>query len=73
MPTTHPLSGYVKAREAAEILGYRFPSAISRLVADGKLTPAFKDDGVRGAYYFRRRDIERLARQRETATAKAAS
>lgn len=67
MPTTHPLSGYVKAREAAAILGYRYPSAISRLVADGKLTPAFKDEGVRGAYYFRRRDIDRLARQRDKA------
>ncbi|NQD40570.1 helix-turn-helix domain-containing protein [Glutamicibacter halophytocola] len=35
---------------------------IARMVADGRLTPAFKAPGIRGAYIFDVEEIERVAK-----------
>lgn len=37
-------------------------STVIRMVDEGKLTPAFKAPGLRGAYLFSRSDVERLAK-----------
>lgn len=37
---------------------------VHRLVRDGRLTPAQKLPGPNGAFLYRLRDIERLAKQR---------
>lgn len=50
--------------DARRILNYANKSSVSRLVADGKLTPALK---VGNAYLFRRRDVERIANKRGAA------
>jgi len=39
---------------------YKDVSTISRMVARGDLVPAVKVPGKRGAYLFRRSDVERL-------------
>lgn len=69
----NPLEGMLTARQVADMLGYQHPSAIARLVEQGKLIEAFRADGKTGARYFRRRDVERFARQRAVADRKAAS
>lgn len=48
--------------EACEITGLH-PSTFSRYVKDGTITPAGKGRGVRGAFLFRRSDVEALARR----------
>lgn len=35
-------------------------STLSRWVADGKVTPALKAPGLRGAYFFDSAEVERL-------------
>lgn len=40
---------------------------ISRWVRAGKLTPAVEGQGIRGARFFRRADVERLKRELEKA------
>lgn len=37
-------------------------STIIRMVDDGKLSPAFKAPGIRGAYFFNRSEIEAMAK-----------
>jgi predicted site-specific integrase-resolvase len=46
--------------EACEITGFH-PSTFSRYVKDGTITPATKGPGVRGAFLFRRSDVQALA------------
>ena len=55
-----PTDDQITTREALDILGYAHPSTITRFVAEGKLTPARKMPGKRGAYLFHRADINRL-------------
>jgi hypothetical protein len=54
----------ITTREALGILGLAHASSVTRLVAEGKLTPSRKLPGANGAYLFHRRDIVRLAEQR---------
>lgn len=54
----------ITTREALVILNLAHPSSLTRFVAEGKLTPSRKLPGKSGAYLFRRRDIERFAKQR---------
>lgn len=51
----------ITTAEALEVLGKSSATTISRYVTAGKLTPARKLPGLRGAYLFRRADVERLA------------
>lgn len=55
----------VTTSEATEILGYANPSSVARLVYEGKLSPARKLNGTRGAYLFRRSDVEALKALRD--------
>jgi Helix-turn-helix domain len=57
MPKVPPL---VTSAEAATIIG-RDVRTIHRLVERGDLQPATKLPGIRGAFLFRREDVERLA------------
>ena len=50
------------ATEVCDLLGID-RSTLTRWVASGRLTPAFKAPGLRGAYFFHRADVERLARE----------
>lgn len=58
----------VSTTQACEILDGLHPSTISRWVQLGQLVPAMRV-GERGAFLFRRRDIERLAKRLATARA----
>lgn len=60
----------VSTREAMEILDYRNPSSVARLVYEHKLIPAHQMGGKGGSYVFHRADVEALAAAR---LAKAAS
>ena len=51
----------VDTKVALRLLKRSSPKTISRLVKAGKLTPAVKAPGIRGAYMFRRGDVEELA------------
>jgi len=57
-------SDLVNTGEALTILGMSSPTTVTRLVQAGKLTPATKLPGLRGAYLFLRADVERLAAER---------
>ncbi len=52
-------SDLLPTRAVAQLLNCS-PSTISRKVAAGELTPALKVDGLRGAMFFRRSDVEAL-------------
>lgn len=52
-------AGQVTTREASEILGKSIRATI-RLVETGKLVPALKLPGLRGAFLFDRADVEAL-------------
>jgi hypothetical protein len=54
----------VNTAQARELLGKASPSTIARWVASGKLVPAHKLPGLRGAYLFHRTDVEALAKGR---------
>lgn len=54
----------VNTAQARELLGKASPSTIARWVAAGKLVPAHKLPGLRGAYLFHRTDVEALAKGR---------
>jgi len=54
----------IDSDEACRILNYSHRSSISRLVADGTLTPAIT---AGKAFLFKRRDVEKLARKRGAA------
>lgn len=60
MSETELLSGIVDTREAAQILG-RTAKTISIYVSEGQLTPVKRGHGLRGAFLFRRADVEALA------------
>ena len=53
--------------EAAEILGVD-RTTVSRLVKRGDLEPAMKLPGKTGAYLLARADVERLRRERSSAS-----
>jgi len=57
-------SDLVTTGEALDILGMSSPTSVSRLVQAGRLVPATKLPGLRGAYLFNRSDVERLAQER---------
>lgn len=57
---SNPDLEFVVTAEAAEHLQVS-TRQIARMVKTGKLTPAFKANGVRGAYLFDRSQIEALA------------
>lgn len=59
-------SDLVSTREAMEILGYRNPSSVARMVYEGKLQPAHQMGGKGGSYVFHRADIDRLVEERQT-------
>jgi hypothetical protein len=59
----HP-TDLVSTREAMEILGYRNPSSVARMVYEGKLTPAHQMGGKGGSYVFNRADVEAIASAR---------
>lgn len=44
--------------QVAKAAGVTVPT-VTRWVADGKLVPAHKADGLRGAYVFERTEVER--------------
>lgn len=54
----------ISTAEALTVLKRKSPSTITRLVQTGRLTPAAKLPGIRGAYLFNRADIEALAGDR---------
>lgn len=61
MPTPTDL---VSTREAMELLGYRNPSSVARMVYEGKLTPAHQRSGRGGSYVFHRADVEAIVNAR---------
>ena len=60
---TDPTS-LLTTRQVLDRLGYTDPSAVSRLVSSGKLTPAYKAPGKRGAYAFHPAEIDRYLSER---------
>ena len=60
---TNPTS-LLTTRQVLDRLGYSDPSAVSRLVSSGKLTPAHKAPGKRGAYFFTTDEIARFISER---------
>jgi len=54
----------VTTGEAMELLGYKNPSSIARLVYENKLTYARKLPGKNGAYLFNRADVIALGEAR---------
>lgn len=59
----------ITTREALKLLGYSDPSWVSKRVKSGALVPSRKLPGKRGAYLFRRADVEAFAaRSRTTAS-----
>lgn len=63
------MSDEITTREALDIIGWKSPVSITRLVAEGKLVPARKLPGIRGAFLFLRADIERIAAERAAGVA----
>lgn len=56
----------ILSAEACERLGID-RSTLSRWVAAGRIVPAMKLDGPRGAFLFTPADVDRLARERSAA------
>lgn len=54
----------VTTAEALAILRKSSPSTVTRLVQAGKLVPAQKLPGLRGAFLFNRADVEALVQER---------
>lgn len=52
----------LSSRDAATLLG-RTVSSVHRYVDLGQLSPALQADGLRGAKFFHRADVEALAAQ----------
>lgn len=57
----------ITTAEALTILKRNSPATVSRMVKAGKLTPALKLTGKRGAYMFHRSDVEALRAEIEAA------
>ncbi len=47
------------------------PSSVHRLVETGELVPVFRAPGIRGAMFFRRTDVAKLAKARQKAKVSA--
>lgn len=62
MPTDVP--DEVTTKEALKILGFAHPSSVTRMVAEGKLTPSRR---LSLGYLFLRSDIEAIRDQRDAA------
>lgn len=58
-----PKDEFVSTDEAREILGYAQRSSVTRLVAAGELSPHHRGRGRTGGMFFRRSDVERIARK----------
>ncbi|MBW8025326.1 DNA-binding protein [Clavibacter michiganensis subsp. michiganensis] len=56
----------ITTRQAADLIGESVRQTTRRIDA-GTLTPAHKLDGLRGAYLFRRTDVETFIQQRDEA------
>lgn len=56
-----PNDEFVSTLETARLMGLS-PSGVSRRVRRGVLTPVTKAPGIRGAYFFRRAEVEALVR-----------
>lgn len=67
MPTDVP--DEVTTKEALKILGLAHPSSVTRMVAEGKLTPSRR---LPLGYLFHRSDIETIRDQRAAAEAERA-
>lgn len=57
-PTTYNPE-LVSTAQAAELLDVTVPT-VTRWVADNRLKPVFKGDGLRGAFVFTKSEIERF-------------
>lgn len=55
-----PLDDLLTTQQSLDRIGYGDPSSISRWVAAGRLTPALKLPGLRGAYLFSVEEIDRF-------------
>jgi len=60
-----PPATLISTREALDILRLTSPSSIVYLVNTGVLTPAYKTNGLRGAYVFDRSHVEKVAKARD--------
>jgi len=58
-----PNTDTVPTAEAAQIIGVSVHT-IARYARRGRLVPVVKGPGIRGPMFFKRRDVERLARER---------
>lgn len=61
-----PLTAYITTKEACDILRVD-RATIGRWMDSGKLTPVHKLPGLTGAFLFRRSDVERIAKKRQSA------
>lgn len=52
----------VSTSQVAEVLGVG-ASTVSRMVTAGRLEPAYRAPGIRGAFFFRRADVDALVRE----------
>lgn len=50
----------IDTKTAAQLCNRTY-ATISRWVADGKLKPVYKGEGLRGGFVFKKRDVEKLA------------
>jgi excisionase family DNA binding protein len=57
--TTHEALALITTADAAKVLGVHV-ATISRMVAAGRLVPAVKVPGKRGAFLFHPEDVEAL-------------
>lgn len=57
-----PAPALVTTAEASKMLG-RSVATVNRWVIAGRITPAMKLPGARGAHLFRLADVERLSRR----------
>ena len=55
---------YLTTRQVLDRLGYSDPSTVARLVANGKLSFAYKAPGKRGAYFFEAAEVDRYLSER---------
>jgi hypothetical protein len=62
--TVDPATDLLTTREVMAALVLSTPSGVSKIVRTGKLTPAVRLPGIRGAMLFRRSDVEALAAER---------
>lgn len=60
MGNTNTALDLVSTAEASEISGLSV-ATINRWVREGRLTPAYEGDGIRGTRLYRRSDIEALS------------